>query len=249
MTSVSSRLLVSICLVLVSIGLVRARQPELPPQALQRVTAFFEERRNARYMEKNCQPTTYPGWEGLPLQQCTYSVKGHNDSAPKTAKVIMLNASPEQLARWVVATCVEVTGGARRRCTDTLSKHIIAQSGAQFPIAGIVFEDILPEDGVNEVYAFRNGVTVRVDGVTHRSPQQPTAAQIEKSLNGQVTSTFKFARIQSTTRENYKANGGTRNVTESAWLDVVRDLYKAAWGNNRNELMIAWARANAARLQ
>src|SRR2546421_153479 len=117
------------------------------------------------------------------------------------------------------------------------------------PSSGIVFEDILPEDGVNEVYAFRNGVTVRVDGVTHRSPQQPTAAQIEKSLNGQVTSTFKFARIQSTTRENYKANGGTKSVTELAWLDVVRDLYKAAWTNNRNELMIAWARANAARLQ
>ncbi len=228
---------------------IRAQEPALPAQALQRVRTFFEQRRGARYMEQDCHATTYPDWEGLPLQECTYGVKGERDPARKTAKVIMLNASPDQLARWVVATCVEVTGGAARRCTDKLSRQIINQSGAQFPIAGIVYEDILPEDGRMEVFAFRNGVTVKVNGVTHLSTQQPTAAEIEKSLNGQVTKAYKFARIQSTTREQYQANGGTTNVVELAWLEVTRDLYKAAWGNNRNELMIAWARANAATLR
>ena len=107
-------------------------------------------------MEENCEPTTYPGWEGLPLQQCTYSVKGSADPAKKTAKVIMLNGSPDQLARWVVSTCVEVTGAAAVRCTRKLSHHINGQSNAQFPVAGIVFEDILPEDGREEALVERS---------------------------------------------------------------------------------------------
>jgi endoglucanase len=125
----------------------------------------------------------------------------------------------------------------------------MGQSGAQFPVAGVVFEDILPANGKLEVFAFRNGVTVRVNGITHLGTAQPSAVEIEKSLHGEVTSAFRFARIQSTTREQYLANGGTRNVTGNAWNEVNRDLYKAAWGRNRNEMMVAWARANKALLQ
>jgi hypothetical protein len=99
------------------------------------------------------------------------------------------------------------------------------------------------------VFAFRNGVTVRVNGVNHLGTAQPSADEIEKSLNGEVTSTFKFARIQSTTRQQYLANGGTRTVTGNAWNEVNRDLYKAAWGHNRNEMMVAWAQANKPLLQ
>src|SRR5215211_2393525 len=117
MTNVS-RLLISICIVFGIAGLmpVTAQEPALPPQALERVKNFFEARRSSRYMEQDCHATTYPGWEGLPLQECTYKVKGDLDSAWKTAKVIMLNAAPDQLARWIVRTCIEVTGGAARRC-------------------------------------------------------------------------------------------------------------------------------------
>ena len=226
-----------------------AAQQSLPADAVQRVTNFFAARMSSRYMEQNCVSTTYAGWEGLPLQLCTYSVKGHNDATRKTVKVILLDPSPEQLARWVVNTCIEVTGGSAPRCTKKLSRQILEQSGAQFPVAGIVMEDILPEDGRFEVFAFRNGVTVRVNGVTHLGTQQPSPAEIEKSLNGEVTWTGKFARIQSATREQYQANGGTRNVAGLAWLEVSRDLYKAAWGNDRNELMIAWARANSSSLK
>jgi endoglucanase len=226
-------------------GAVRVQAPPLPADALERVKSYFAARMSSRYMEQNCVSTTYPGWEGYPLQQCTYSVKGHHDPVRKTTKVILLDPSPEQLARWVVSTCVNVTGDAGLRCTRTLSRQIMGQSGAQFPVAGIVFEDILPENGVFEVFAFRNGVTVRVSGVTHLGTSQPTAAEIEKSLHGEVISALKFARIQSTTREQYRANGGTRVVAGLAWIEVIRDLYKAAWGNDRNELMIAWARDNA----
>jgi hypothetical protein len=30
----------------------------------------------------------------------------------------------------------------------------------------------------------------------------------------------------------------------AAWLRVVRKLYQEAWNSDRNELMIAWAKAN-----
>ena len=225
------------------------QEPQLPPQAVTRMTTYFENRRGSRYMEKNCVPATYPGWESLPLKECTYSVKGANDPMKKTAKVIMLNAEPDQLARWVVSTCIEVLGNASNKCTKAIGAQIIGQSGAQFPVAGIVFEDILPANGKFEVFAFRNGVTVRVNGVTHMATAQPSDAEIEKSLNGEVTFTFKYARIQSTTREQYVANGGTQCVTNNAWNEVNRDLYKAAWGHNRNEMMVAWAKANKASLQ
>jgi endoglucanase len=234
-----------------AVGLATAVTQELPlpAEAMTRMTAYFEARRSSRYMEQNCVTVTYPGWETLPLKECTYSVKGANDPVKKTAKVIMLNAEPDQLARWVISTCIEVVGAASNKCTKAIGVQVIGQSGAQFPVAGIVFEDILPEDGKFEVFAFRNGVTVRVNGVNHLGTAQPPAAEIEKSLHGDVTVTLRFARIQSTTRDQYLANGGARTVTGNAWNEVNRDLYKAAWGHNRNEMMVAWARANKALLQ
>lgn len=236
--------------------LTPAPADSLPAEALARVEAYFQDYLKVRYMEKNCQPVSYSGWEGFPLQKCRYSVKDRKTGNSKVAEVIMLNASPKQLARWVVYTCLIVKGSAEKAFTDKLSKHIIHQSGAQFPVAGIVYEDLYDAenqtwqaDGINEIYCFRNGVTVVVDGVKHMGTEQPSEAGIEKSLSGRVLKSMKFARIQSTTREQYRANGGTVDVGDSsdrklAWLTVVRDLYQAAWSGDRNELMIAWARAN-----
>lgn len=220
----------------------------LPADAVERISNYFADHLSARYMEGQCDSTRYPGWEGFPLIKCRYSVTDQ-DGTQKSAEVIMLNPSPDQLARWVVNTCLVVKGSADARYTDKLSHHIINQSGAQFPIAGIVFEDILPADGVYEMYCFRNGVTVGIEGVTHRGTGQPGEEQIYQSLYGRVTWTGKYARLQDTTREQYRANGGTMDVGDSSrekrkisWLEVSRDLYQAAWGKNRNELMIAWAR-------
>ena len=218
--------------------------------ALERVKKYFAANLRSRYMEQDCEPTTYPGWEGLPLIKCRYQLKD-KDETQKSATVILLNPSPEQLARWVVRTCQEVKGSVEAKYTDKLSRHIMAQSGAHFPVAGIVFEDILPADGIFEVYCFRNGVTVGVKGVKHQSPLQPANEEIELSLHGEIRWTGKYARLQGTTREQYKANGGTVEVGSSAsgqrkatWLEVSRQLYQAAWDNDRNELMIAWAKGN-----
>ena len=61
-----------------------------------------------------------------------------------------------------------------------------------------------------------------------------------------------YARISSTTREQYAANGGPSAVGKSEprdarvqdWLSVVRTLYKAAWDSDENTLITAWAKAN-----
>jgi len=59
--------------------------------------------------------------------------------------------------------------------------------------------------------------------------------------------TGQYARIASTTREDYKAFGGTEEVgskddRQQKWLEVVRELYKKAWNSDRNELIIMWAK-------
>jgi hypothetical protein len=221
----------------------------LPTAAVERMrTKFAEALKTCRYMEQQCQPTTYPEWEGFPLKECLYQVTDQNGTQ-KSAKVIMLNPSAEQLARWVVATCMIVKGNADRQYTDQLFERIIGQSGAQFPVAGIVFED-KNGDGVNKIYCFRDGLTVRVKGV-RSDDHVPTDEEIEKSLHGEIDKTWtgQYARIQGTTREQYKANGGTVDVGDQnnlklSWLDVIRELYQAAWGKDRNELMIAWAHSN-----
>jgi len=222
---------------------------ELPANAVERLKKKYANKlQRARYMEQNGEATTYAGWENFHLLKCRYTV-ADKDGKKKSATVIMLNPSVEQLARWVVKTCLVVKGSADSALTDKLFNRVLEQSGGQFPVAGIVFEDILPADSVYEIYCFRNGVTVQIKGVKHRGTEQPADEEIEKSLNGEVTWIGRFARLQGTTTEDYTENGGTADVGNSnhrkaAWLEVSRQLYQAAWGNDRNELMIAWARKN-----
>ncbi len=229
---------------------VSGGSPDLPAEAVERVRQQFAGR-PAHYMAQRCTPTTYPNWEGLPLQRCEYSVT--DETGTKSATVILLNAPPEQLARWVVRTCIEAKGSSDPPCTDRLVNHIQSASGAQFPVAGIVFEDLVgpngkaPRDGVFEVYVFRDGVTVGIRELRNQTTAQPSAEQIKASLESEVVSVGQYARIQSTTVDDYRANGGTENVGTQdhrtlTWLKVVRESYQKAWGTDRNELMIAWAR-------
>jgi hypothetical protein len=113
-------------------------------------------------MEKNPQPVrNLAGWEGYPLVKCRYSVKDSVDGRIKTAEVIMLNAEPKKLARWVVSTCIEGKGSARLADLDLLSRHIIGASGAQFPVVGIVLE-AMNNTPRQKVYCFDDGVMVPV---------------------------------------------------------------------------------------
>ncbi len=81
--------------------------------------------------------------KSFPTQLCKYSVK-NKKTGMKTAQVILLNASPEKLAKWVLSTCQAVLDTISKKCTGKLSNWIIGASGAQFPVSGIVLEDQFP---------------------------------------------------------------------------------------------------------
>jgi endoglucanase len=197
---------------------------------------------------------TLPGWEGFPVK--LYEYKTSNDlytGQPKTGKVYLLNPSPEKLAMWIITTCWEVKKSVAYKYTDKVFQTVRGQSGAQFPVKGVVYEDQYTKD-YQEPYVFKDGVTVFVaDSTWFPKDKTCTPEQLEYYLhitNKQLKpQTGRYGRIISTTREMYKNNGGAievgdMNDRKQVWLDVVRDLYKKALNSDRNELFIAWAKTN-----
>jgi endoglucanase len=195
---------------------------------------------------------TLAGWEGYPVK--LYEYQTGNDlytHQPKTAKIYLLNPSPEQLAMWIITACWETKQSLDYKYTDKLFRWIKGQSGAQFPVKGIVYEDQYTKN-FQEPYLFKDGVTVYLQDSTKWAPNKTcTPEQIEAYLhvtnNELKPRTGRYARIASTTREDYKLCGGSEDVGDAdnrklKWLDVVRELYKKAWQSDRNELIICWAK-------
>lgn len=215
----------------------------LPPAEVARLTAWFEARRGSRYMEGSCQPTTYAGWSGVPLQLCRYRVSDAFSGGTRQADVILADAEPAQLARWTVQAALERRGSVRRSDTDAIAARIIEQSGAQFAVAGVVYEDM---DGTGQrIYPFRNGVTVRVEGLPYATREQPSTAQMAAYRTGSIAFVGRYGRIVGTTPDEWTAL--TREsvaADRSNWPDIVARAYRAAWGQDRNALIVAWARSN-----
>ena len=215
----------------------------LPAAEVTRLTAWFEARRGARYMESNCQATTYPGWTGVPLKLCRYRVSDVYSGGTRQAEVILADAEPAQLARWVVQAAMERRGRVLRSDTDAICDDIIGQSGAQFPVAGVVYEDM---DGTGQrIYPFRNGVTVRIEGLPYATREQPTATQMAAYRTGPIAFVGRYGRIAGTLPDAWTALTGEAVPADRAtWPDIVGRAYREAWGQDRNALIVAWARAN-----
>ncbi len=208
---------------------------------------FADRLRRGRYMEsKTPKDAVVPGWEGFPTKRHTYSVTDQ-DGTVKTADVVMLNPTAERIARWIVSGLTEVKGAYAAEEGRKVFKHILSQSGGQFPVAGVVYEDIIPADGRNEVYCFRDGVTVAVEGGEHRTTLPLTPAEIEASMKGPVQRVFTYARIQGTSPKQFIMAGGPAEILDAGkpttkWLDEVRAAYQEAWTSDRNRLLVAWLR-------
>ena len=200
--------------------------------------------------------TEIPGWEGFPVQLWEYQTG--NDiylNAPKRGLVYMLNPSPEQLARWIVNAVFDATGALDPDDIEKIRTFILWQSCAQFPVRGVVYEDMYTA-GFYEPYVFKDGVTVYVADSTWLTVEKhPTDAMLEYYLtltDDQIRpDTGRYARICSTTREMYYAAGGKADVGRSndgqrsrAWLAEVGRLYREAWNSDKNFLIYAWAKAN-----
>jgi hypothetical protein len=225
-------------------------QPTKPADAAAQLAAEFAPRlERARYMQNGeGRLVEVAGWEGFPTRRNTYTVKD-KDGTTKSADVIMLNPSAETIARWIVSALVEVKGSYDPADGKKLFAHILAQSGGQFPVAGVVYEDIIPADGVDEIYCFRDGVTVEVEGVPHRGTAPMTPEQVTASIDGTIKRVFTYARIASTSPKMWIDAGGSSDVLKEGkptekWISEIRKAYQAAWKSDRNALLVAWVKAN-----
>lgn len=242
-----------------------ARGPRLSPvvqayyrDSLASLTARCAKVLEAAYMTEKLleERTDLPGWEGYPVQLWEYHT-GEDIylHAPKKGLVYLLDPSPEQLARWVVNAVFDATGELDPAKIEQLCAFIQWQSGAQFPVSGVVYEDMYTA-GFYEPYVFKDGVTVYVaDSTWLTRDKHPDDAMLQYYLtltNDQLKpNTGRFARISSTTREMYYAAGGKADVGHSddgqrsqAWLSEVGRLYREAWNSDKNFLIYAWAKAN-----
>lgn len=205
--------------------------------------------RAARYMEQNCQPVGVPGWEGFETQKCTYRVKDRPAGTTKAATVVMLNPSARKLSEWIINACENILPDRdRQQCAQRVFGHVLSQSGGQYPVAGVVYEDILPADGINEAYGFRDGVTSLIAGFSHRATQPLTQEQTERAISGPVLRTASqsaYARPIGVTRDEYLNTHPGAAVANLDWLTTVRTEYQRAWNSDRNALIEAWLKAHA----
>lgn len=184
----------------------------------------------SRYMEQRFIfiTDTIKGWEGIKVSLYEYSV----DNGKKIARVYMLNADAKMLATWVITTCYSITKKLDKKNTDFLITSIRNASGGQFPVKGIVYENM---DGKGYYpYVFKDGVTVFLI--------KNTTEDLSLITNDNIKKTGKFARIISTTREQFNAEFPNIKTNGKEWLNVVRDEYKLAFASDVNNLMIACAR-------
>ncbi|MDI9857956.1 hypothetical protein [Flectobacillus roseus] len=183
----------------------------------------------SRYMAQKyiLETDTIKGWENIKVTLYEYSV----DNGKKIGKVYMANADAEKLATWIITTCVTLTNKLDKKNTDFLIKSIRNASGGQFPVKGIVYENM---DGKGYYpYVFKDGVTVFL--------KQTTTDNLSLITNGNIKKTGKYARIISTTREEFNNKFPSKNTRGIEWLNIVREEYKFALQSDTNNLLIAWA--------
>lgn len=216
-----------------------------PSEEVAALAAQIETRlQSARYMEGTCTPMTLAGWEGYETRRCSYEVTDKKTSKVKSGLVVMLNPSAIKLSEWIISACRNVRPTQKLpTCTKQLFERILVQSGGQFPVAGIVYEDIIPADGINEAYGFRDGVTTILTGVKHRGTEPLSAQELEGAITAeplQTASDNAFARIAGVTRSEFRKANPAASIAGLSWLATVRTEYQKAWNSSRNSLVEAW---------
>ena len=188
----------------------------------------------------SCDPNSimnYARWSGFPVRLCSYEDIG------VTTRVYMLNASRDRIARWLVTACHDANATNVHGCVNDLAEIIGNEASySVFPVAGYIPE---PQSG-GRCFLFRDGVTVTTAGWPHQLAPVEGKCGPDSELDSPVVKARLYARIASTTREDYTAAGGQEQVDaqngDPRWADVIRSLYQRAWTNERNELISAVAK-------
>lgn len=224
--------------------------------SLKSVTLLVQKRiGQSRYMEgrKLSERMDFPGWEGIKVTLYQYQVYDRKAGISKSAKVYLCDASNEVIAKWIISACWQAKHKITRSLIDKILTHIIRESNAQFPVLGIVYED-MKNTGIHIPYVFMDGVTVFPCNIYLGSGALQDSVVnkvLDLSYKKIKDNTGLYGRICSTTREEYTKAGGKLPVGNSSignrkitWLSAVRDLYKKALSANENELITAWAKFN-----
>ena len=184
-----------------------------------------------RYMEQSfiCKTDTLSGWEGIEVSLYSYKVHGTDI----IAKVYLADADSRKIASWIITTCVSITGKLSMTNSDKLIRDIRFASGGQFPVLGMVYEDMYGTG--QKCYLFKDGVTVYLADANIK--------ELSEINDSTIIRVGKYARIISTTREEYVNMFGGTDLEGKKWLKMVREEYKKALLSDQNSLMIAKAKS------
>jgi hypothetical protein len=212
---------------------------------LRAVERFFTPRigSSGQYMRNGCEaPADYGAWKNV--QRCDYTTTQMKITVSTTAYLIFPDA--QRIAKWVVNAC-ETAKKNLWSCAGRLSDRIWNASNAQFPVAGYVVEK--PQDK-SWKYQDRPYCMLFKDGVTVATSTWETQAHVNNQcgplseLSKPIEKAFVYARIASTTRDNYVAAGGIEPVgTEDArspeWAIVAGNAFREALSSDSNFLLYA----------
>lgn len=191
---------------------------------------------------------TISSWKGFELKLYTY--KMDRDKLNKElgrdliGRVILCNPSAEKLVKWSVNALLKCGISVNYFNVLQVLNNIKGCSGAQFPVRGIVYEDIDPQDGTNETYAFFDGVTIEGNGIkiSTKKKQRVTTNQEDEYLSmtfNDIDEAILYGRVSSTTRLEYiKAFPNTDTLGKN-WVNIVRIEYQKAMNCDENNLIYA----------
>lgn len=202
--------------------------------------------KNSHYMEKNCvSDFSFADYGDLPVQRCSYTLNGQK------AQVAMLNPGPRRLTAWLIEACSALSSNLQN-CVQKSYNQILNQSGAQFPISGIVIED-MDGNGAGNAYAFREGVTVRVPSFGTGTESLVTSSQIAASFTDDPMYAYGYGRPISVTRPQLQTyassvglnipNLGTSDQRLNIFYVVIGQLYRDSWVTGRSDIVRAWVKA------
>lgn len=186
---------------------------------------------------------------GIPLLNCEYWT-GKPDR--KFGRVILFDVSQEQWMSWIYNACNAI-GKANSKCYNQVANQIFTQSGGQIAWRGIVYENLRGGDSLNEMYCFRNGISVAMKGLERWMTRQPTSDDIKKCFEEPDSSLYfvgKFPRPISLNVNDYQRLTGEKGLADKngegtvAWLVRIGEILPVGMGASNLKFIDMWTKLN-----
>lgn len=199
----------------------------------------------SRYMEDECRDDrSWPLYGDLPVIRCKYGLGGQR------AEVVMLNPGPRRLTQWLADACQGLNENLTT-CMNRGYRQILHQSGGQFPVTGVVLED-MSGNGKGEAFAFREGVTIRISTFGTGTESIISASQVQAAMTATAMYTYTYGRPISVTRDQMTTYArkegltipvlGTSSERKNNWHVLIGEMYRDSWKTGRSHILRAWLR-------